>query len=169
MRSFVRKKVKAADLFTGEIVSFLGENLGVSTIVRRQFVPYKALISDFVAEQGLWEKSFLDFHGMVNNRPFDLAVGTGVLDAAAYKRELEFIRFLAEKYQIRIIFNHPDYRGGAGLCGRLQRDFNSNRVLQLEWRRDFRDFYACADIVCGQTLPFMAELINFLRRGFPGR
>lgn len=106
---------------------------------------------------------------MVNNRPFDLAVGTGVLDAAAYKRELEFIRFLAEKYQIRIIFNHPDYRGGAGLCGRLQRDFNSNRVLQLEWRRDFRDFYACADIVCGQTLPFMAELINFLRRGFPGR
>ncbi len=166
VRSFVCKKVKPADAFTGEIVSYLGENCNISTIVRKRFVPYKCMIQDFIAQQNLQNKSFLDFHGMRNDRPFDLAVGTGMITALNYKQELEFIRQLAEKYKIKIVFNHPDYRGGAGLCGRLQREYGSDKILQLEWRRDFRDFYSRPDIVCSQTVPFMRELIEYLRFGF---
>ena len=166
VRSFVCKKVKPADAFTGEIVSYLGESCNVSTIVRRRFVPYKCMIHELIAQQNLQNKSFLDFHGMRNDRPFDLAVGTGGFSALSYKQELEFIKQLAEKYKIKVIFNHPDYRGGAGLCGRLQREYGSDKVLQLEWRRDFRDFYSRPDVVCSQTVPFMRELIEYLRFGF---
>ena len=169
VRSFVCKKVKPADVFTGEIVSYLGEFCNVSTIVRRRFVPYKCMIHEFIAQQNLQNKSFLDFHGMRNDRAFDLAVGTGMIAALNYKQEFEFIKQLAEKYKIKVVFNHPDYRGGAGLCGRLQREYYSDKVLQLEWRRDFRDFYSKPEVVCSQTIPFMQELIEYLRLGFRGK
>ncbi len=165
-KTFVCKQIKGADLYTGEIVSALGEICQVSTIVRGCFVPYKALINSFIEENKLEQKSFLDFHGMRNDRPFDLAIGTGDFEATIYKKELELIKNLAEKYKIRIAINHPDYRGCAGLTGRLQRKNAAAKVLQLEWRRDFRDFYNCPHNVCEQTMPFMIDLINSLRLGF---
>ena len=51
--TFVNGKRKKIDLFTGEIVSALGDNLAVSTIVRTKFAAEEVKISDFVIER-IW-------------------------------------------------------------------------------------------------------------------
>ncbi len=165
-KTFVCKQIKGADLFTGEIVDVLGQICNVSTITRGCFVPHKVMISSFVKNLRLEKNGFLDFHGMRNDRPFDLAIGTGYLEVAAYKKEIELIKNLADKYKIRVAINHPNYLGCVGLTGRLQRETASAKVLQLEWRLDFRDFFNSPKNVAEQTMPFMIDLIAALRGGF---
>lgn len=75
--TFVNGKRKKIDLFTGEIVSALGDNQAVSTIVRTKFAAEEVKISDFVIEKNLGGHFFLDIHGMSESREFGLAVGTG--------------------------------------------------------------------------------------------
>ena len=55
--SFCNKKEKVADLYTGAIVRYLGEQNHTSTIVRKKFAPY---IEKAGGEDAL-EKLFLDF------------------------------------------------------------------------------------------------------------
>lgn len=161
-RTFVCKKVKAPDLFTGALATVIGKCFGYSSLVRTGFCPQKALISDFIKENNLGGKYFLDIHGMDNGREFDLALGTGYFSADVYRREIEKIRELTEKYKIKMVLNHPDYRGIRGLAGRYQKEFGLPQVLQLEWRQDYRNFYACPEKVLEQTIPFIAELADFL-------
>lgn len=156
--TFVGGKRKKIDLFTGEIVSALGYDLNLSTIVRTKFVPQEAKISDFVIEKNLGGHFFLDIHAMSERREFDLAVGTGYFAAADYMRELDLIAALAEKYKIRFVVNHPAYCGKVGLTGHYQQHFNKPGVLQLEWRKDFRNYYAEPQKVLEQTVPFLSEL-----------
>lgn len=161
-RTFVCKKVKAPDLFTGALVTVIGKKFGYSSLVRTGFCSQKTLISDFIKKNNLGDKYFLDIHGMDNGREFDLAVGTGCFSANVYQREINKIRELTEKYKIKTVLNHPDYRGAKGLTGRYQKEFGLPQVLQLEWRQDFRNFYACPQKVLEQTIPFIAELADFL-------
>lgn len=162
IRTFVCKKVKAPDLFTGALVKVIGEKFGYSSLVRTGFCSQKILINDFIKEKNLGDKYFLDIHGMDNSREFDLAVGTGNFSAGVYRSEILKIRELTEKYKIKMVINHPDYRGIKGLTGRYQKEFGLPQVLQLEWRQDFRNFYTCPEKVLEQTIPFIAELADFL-------
>ena len=162
-KSFACKRIKMQDLYTGELVRFLGEECQVSTIVRTKFVPFKVLVSDFVEEKGLLDKLFIDVHGMTNDRSFDLAVGTGIKEPELYDGALHVVSVLARKYNIKMVVNHPNYSGCAGLTGRLQKKHERCTSLQLEWRRDFRDFYNCPQIVEKQTIPFMKELVLYFK------
>lgn len=162
--TFVNGKRKKIDLFTGEIVSALGDNLAVSTIVRTKFAAEEVKISDFVIEKNLGGHFFLDIHGMSESREFGLAVGTGYFAADDYARQLELIRLLAEKYKIDFVVNHPNYCGKIGLTGHYQKYFNKPNVLQLEWRKDFRNYYEYPEKVLGQTIPFLSELASGLNK-----
>ncbi len=156
--TFVNGKRKKIDLFTGEIVSALGAEQNLSTIVRTKFVPEEVRISDFVIEKDLGGHFFLDIHGMSESREFGLAVGTGYFSIADYAQELDLIALLAEKYKIDFVVNHPNYCGKIGLTGHYKKYFNKPNVLQLEWRKDFRNYYEESEKVLEQTIPFLSEL-----------
>ncbi len=160
VRTFRNAKAKAPDVFTGGLTRLAGERNNVSSIIRRRTGEEKNAVADFISQQHLEHNCFLDIHGMKSSREFELAVGTGILPAAAYAPELELIGQLAEKYQIRWVTNHPNYSGKLGLTGRLQQLIPSPRVLQLEWRSDLRDFYRFPSNVQNRTLPFLSALIS---------
>lgn len=162
-----REGIKSADAFTGPLTEYLGEECEVSTIVRTKFIDREILIDEFVEMANLREHFFLDLHGMVNHDDFDLAVGTGLLEADAYKKALDVINELSDKYQLRLVLNHPKYSGISGMKAfttRLQMLTGKPQVLQLEWGRDFRDFYPSPELVLEKTLPFMKELISTLEK-----
>ena len=163
-KTFVHKKVKSADLFTGCITRYVAEETGVSYILRNKFVPQKVLISDFVIANHLENHFFWDIHAMKDGYGFDLAVGCGYLPAEAYLRQLEFIDFLCRKYGLSYIVNHPSYTGCFGLTGRLQKATGLAQVLQLEWSRRYRDIFTCFDNVSAVTIPFLRELTLFTNR-----
>ncbi len=160
--SFSNHKKKAVDLFTGEIVTALGQELNLSTIVRSKYMPERLQISDYVIEQNLGGHFFLDIHGMSANRDFELAVGTAFYSVQDYESELDLIEALAEKYKIRLVVNHPDYCGWYGLTGSYQQHFKKPEVLQLEWRKDFRNYFAEPQKVLEQTIPFLSDLASAL-------
>lgn len=148
------------DLFTGALTEFIGQDAGVSTIVRRKYLPYRSSIWDFIELNQLGEHCFLDMHGMKMNDGFDLAIGTGYFDAMKYRQAIENINELAKKYEINVYINHPDYRGAPGLTGHLQKKYQKCNVLQLEWAPNFRDYYNYPDNVLGKTIPFMKAIIE---------
>lgn len=157
VRSFVQGGIKVPDLFTGAIAEVLGCDCALSTIVRTRYAEGRHYISDFVKEKGLKEHYFLDIHGMSENQNFELAVGTGYFSAQSYSKILIRLKYLAEKYGIKMTINHPDYRGAVGLTGRYQKEYGSPNILQLEWRKDMRDFYRFPEKVLNITLPFIKE------------
>lgn len=161
-QTFINNQVKASDLYTGALVQLLGEKYNFSTILRRKLVEEKSLINEVVIAKKLSSHYFLDIHGMKAENPFELAVGTGFESALKYRKELEYIKSLANKYHISMIINHPNYRGPWGLTGFMQRHFSSKQILQLEWRLDMRDFYKYPDKVINQTIPFIADLAKWL-------
>lgn len=161
-RTFVNNRNKAADLYTGSITQMLGEVHNFSTIVRTKYVPDLIKIIDFVEGNQLGEYYFLDIHGMDINREFELAVGTGYFTETNYKKELDFLRSLADKYQVKMVINHPDYTGKCGLTGDYQKIYKQPKVLQLEWRKDFRSFYLNPEKVLEKTMPMIKELADFL-------
>lgn len=164
--SFSNHKKKAIDLFTGEIVTALGDELKLTTLVRTKYLPEMRQISDFVIEQNLDSHFFLDIHGMSANRDFELAIGTAFYPVSDYQFELDLIETLAEKYKIRLVVNHPDYCGWYGLTGCYQQHFKKPEVLQLEWRKDFRNYFAEPQKVLEQTIPFLSELaLELNKRG----
>ena len=158
-RSFCNKKEKNADLFTGAIVKYLGEENGVSTIIRTKFTPYKALISDWIAQNDVHQHYFLDIHGFNQDIDYDICLGIGEFEEKDYPY-LQEIMQVAEKYGLRVIVNHPNYCGLKGLTGRYQKIFNLPNVIQMEIKKEFRDFFNNPEVVKNTTIPFLTEVIN---------
>lgn len=157
-QTWAKQSVKKSDLYTGAITEYLAETLDVSSLIRQKFVAQKVKIEDFIVEKALERHFFLDIHGIAQDKPFELAVGTGKFCASAYDKEINLIKFLAEKYKIKMVVNHPDYRGANGLTRKLQDIHDLPLILQLEWRLDMRDFQKFPDNVCKRTIPFMLDL-----------
>ena len=158
-RSFCNKKEKNADLFTGAIVKYLGEENGVSTIIRTKFTPYKALISDWIAQNNVHQHYFLDIHGFNQDIDYDICLGIGEFEENGYPY-LQEIMQIAEKYGLKVIVNHPNYCGLKGLTGRYQKIFNLPNVIQMEIKKEFRDFFNNPEVVKNITIPFLTEVIN---------
>ncbi len=163
-KTFVCKKIKQADLYTGAIVSYLSEFQNFTSIVRNKFVKRKALISDFIEFKHLNNHFFLDIHGMKNNDRFDLAIGTGYFQKEDYHQILQIIDALTKKYHISYVVNDEHYTGKFGLTGRLQKLEKKPCVLQLEFSKKYRDFFECADNVCNVTIPFISELSTSIEK-----
>lgn len=116
-----------------------------------------------ISEKG----SFLDIHGMVDHEDFELAVGTGLLEADAYQKAVNAVGIIGEKYGLRKVLNHPHYSGIAGmkaLTARMQMFVGKPLALQLEIGREYRDFVQFPQKVTDKTLPFLQELILSLEK-----
>lgn len=163
-RSFCNRKEKCADLFTGALVEYLGSTNKISTLVRTKFTPYKALISDYIAEHNLQDHYFLDIHGFNQDVGYDVCLGTAHFDMENYPY-LHHILQIAEKYNLKTAINHPDYTGKIGLTGRYQKAFGKPNVIQIELKQHLRDFYQNFDVVENVTIPFFKEVI----KGYGGR
>lgn len=158
-------RVKAADLFTGALAELVGEDRGISTLIRTAYLEREYLADEFVKERGLSGYFFLDLHGMVDHEKFELAAGTGLLEADAYAKALKAVEKLGKSYGLRMALNHPHYSGIAGMkafTARMQIQTGKPQVLQLEIGRAYRDFYERPENVTAKTLPFLAELSETL-------
>ena len=157
--SFCNKKEKKSDLYTGALVSYLGNKYKISHIVRTKFTPYKILVSDFISQNQLQDHYFLDIHGFNQDIKSDICLGAGLLNAVGYPY-LQKIIEIAEKYGLKTVVNHPNYRGSAGLTGRYQQEFNLPNVIQIELKQYLRDFMNHPDVVKSVTLPFFRDVIK---------
>ncbi len=162
-RSFCNKKEKMADLYTGALVKYLGEQNNVSTIVRTKYTPYKALISDWIIQNNTHEHYFLDIHGFNQDVGYDICLGIGGFEEKNYPYLQEIIK-IAQKYNLKTIVNHPNYCGIKGLTGRYQKIFNSPNVIQIEIKKELRDFFNHYDKVKNITIPFLTDVINFYKK-----
>ncbi len=160
--TFCNKHLKCADLYTGAITEYVAEIGNFSYIVRNKFAPQKVLINDFVLENKLENHFFLDIHGMKDGNGFDLAVGTGYLEPENYEKQLKYIDKLAKKYGLIYVVNNANYKGCAGLTGRLQQATGRANVLQLEWSKRYRDIFGQFENVKAATVPFINELATFI-------
>lgn len=158
-KSFCNKKEKCADLYTGALVKYLGDTNQISTLVRTKFTPYKALISDYIAEHTLQDHYFLDVHGFNQDIKYDICLGIANFDAKNYPY-LDCILQIAKKYSLKTIVNHPDYTGNIGLTGRYQKVFAKPNVIQIELKQHLRDFYNNPQIIEAITIPFFNEIIR---------
>ncbi len=161
-RSFCNKKEKMADLYTGALVKYLGEQNNVSTIVRTKFTQYKALISDWIIQNNTHEHYFLDIHGFNQDIGYDICLGIGHFEEINYPYLSQIIN-IAQKYNLRTIVNHPNYCGIKGLTGRYQKLFNKPNVIQIEIKKELRDFYQYPEIVKNTTIPFLSEVIDIYK------
>ena len=157
--SFCNKKEKKSDLYTGALVSYLGNKYKISHIVRTKFTPYKILVSDFISQNQLQDHYFLDIHGFNQDIKSDICLGAGLLNAVGYPY-LQKIIEIAEKYGLKTVVNHPNYRGSAGLTCRYQQEFNLPNVIQIELKQYLRDFINHPDIVKSVMLPFFRDVIK---------
>lgn len=158
-RSFVAKKEKKADLYTGALVQYLGEKYHISTLIRTKFTPFKALISDCIVQKNLGEHYFLDVHGFNQEVDFDICLGTGNFLEENYPY-LQDIVNIAHQFGLRVVVNHPNYMGKVGLTGRFQKIYNKPNVIQIELKQHLRDFYRYPDIVEKITIPFFEQVIH---------
>ena len=58
---------------------------------------------------------------------------------------------------------NPNYCGIKGLTGRYQKIFNLPNVIQMEIKREFRDFYQYPEIVKNTTIPFLSEVLDIYK------
>ena len=162
-RSFVCKKERIADLYTGALVQYWGEEKQVSTLIRTKFTPYKALISDYVVEHNLAEHYFLDIHGFDQDIGYDICLGIGECEEKDYPFIQDIVK-IATQYKFKTIIGHPQYRGTKGFCGRYLRKYAKPNVIQMEIHKHLRDFYQNPDIVKNATLPFLCDIIAVYQR-----
>lgn len=159
----IRKgKIKKSDLYTGALCKLLGENNLVTTIIRNKYTDCPSPLIPLIIQNNLVENFILDIHGMRSDIEFELAVGIGVFSEQDYFIPLKIIDNLCQKYKISYQINHPSYTGRQGLTGRLQLHSHQPNIIQLELRKDLRDFMKCGKIVKTKTLPFLNELIKTL-------
>lgn len=158
-RSFVAKKEKMADLYTGALVQYLGEKYDISTLIRTKYTPFRMLISDYVVQQNLGEHYFLDIHGFNQNIGYDICLGTGNFSDEAYPY-LQDIVNVACQFGLKVAINHPNYMGKIGLTGRYQKFYNKPNVIQMELKQYLRDFYGHFEVVKNVTLPFFEQIIR---------
>lgn len=158
-KSFANKKEKLADLYTGALVKYLGQEENISTIVRVKYTPYKDMISDYIANNNLENHYFLDIHGF--SKPIRYDICFGIADSAPIDApNLQKLLSIAHKYNLKTIVNHPNYSGTAGLTGRYLKKFNKPNVIQIELSKKLRDFYENPEIVKEITIPMLREFIN---------
>lgn len=157
-RTVINGKSRFSDRFTGAITMYLGEKTDFSTIVRQKFIQKEVSIIDFVTENNLEGHFFLDVHGMRADVPFELAVGTGYFAESKYEKQLYIIERLAKKFGIKWILNHENYQGKIGFTGKYQERYNQPNILQLEWRKDMRDFIDFPQNVINKTISFLKDL-----------
>lgn len=161
--SFVYKKKKIADIGTGAIVSLLHHQYNIYVVLRNKYVAKKALISNFLKRQKIKPKFILDIHSCHNENHADLIIGTGIFFPKDYEKIILKANELGDKYGIKVCLNHPRYRGGLHcLIGRFKKLYKRPNILQLEWRKDYRDFYSCPQKVLGVTIPFLKDMVDFL-------
>ena len=158
-RSFVAKKEKMADLYTGALVQYLGEKYDISTLIRTKYTPFRMLISDYVVQQNFGEHYFLDIHGFNQNIGYDICLGTGNFSDEAYPY-LQDIVNVACQFGLKVAINHPNYMGKIGLTGRYQKFYNKPNVIQMELKQYLRDFYGHFEVVKNVTLPFFEQIIR---------
>lgn len=158
-RSFVCKKERIADLYTGALVQYLGEKNNISTLIRTKFTPYKALISDCVAQHNLQEHYFLDIHGFDQDINYDICLGIGEYEEKNYPFLQDIVK-IATQYNFKTVINHPQYRGVKGFCGRYHKKYGKPNIIQMEIHKKLRDFYQNPDIVKNATLAFLQDVIN---------
>jgi len=161
--SFVNKKEKVADLYTGALVAYLGIKNNISTIIRSKYTPYKVLISDYIIENNLQEHYFLDIHGFNKDIEADMCLGTADCEPKDCPY-LENILEIAAQYHIKTVINHPDYMGKFGLTGRYQKKCQKPNVIQMELHRHLRDFYEEPQIVETVTIPFLTEICKIYKK-----
>ena len=167
VKTHLNGQVKPADLFTGALVEFVGEKCNISTLVRTSYQDKEYLADEFIKEQNIGEKFFLDIHGMVDYEDFELAVGTGLLEADAYQKAIKAIEVVGQRYGFRKVLNHPHYSGIAGmkaLTARMQMLTGKPLALQLEIGRGYRDFEKFPPKVIEKTIPFLQELVLSLEK-----
>ena len=167
VKTYLNGKVKSADLFTGALVDFVGEKCQISTLIRTSYQDKEYLPDEFIKAQNIGEKFFLDIHGMVDHEDFELAVGTGLLEADAYQKAINAVGIIGEKYGLRKVLNHPHYSGIAGmkaLTARMQMFTGKPLALQLEIGREYRDFQEFPKKVIEKTVPFLQELVLNLEK-----
>lgn len=162
--SFRNDSVKPSDLYTGAICLYLSHLLGFSAIVRNKYTDYKYLINDFVFENNLDKHYFIDVHGMSSEQEFEMAIGIADANESDYAKELEFIKTTAEKYSISYIVNHKNYSGRFGFTGKLQKISGRTNIIQIEFRKDMRDFYNNPEVVSSKMLPFLIDFATFIEK-----
>ena len=143
-------------------MKYLGEQNNVSTIIRTKFTPYKALISDWIVQNNVQQHYFLDIHGFNQDIGFDICLGIGDFEEKDYPYLADIIQ-VAKKYGLKTIVNHPNYCGLKGLTGRYQKIFNQPNVIQIEIKKELRDFICCPKTVEKVTIPFLNEVIRIYR------
>ena len=163
-KTFREGRIKQCDLYTGCICKYLGEVNDVSTIIRNKFTQDEELghLASYIIDNKLENHLFLDIHGMSEKVDFQLAIGTGYFMDKETSNILLIIIALAEKYDISYVVDHPEYTGMPGLTGVLQQQISKFNIIQLEWRKDMRDFYNNPELA-GKTVSFMSELISKLK------
>lgn len=161
-RSFCNKKEKSSDLYTGAIVKYLGEVNGISTITRNKFVPYKALISDYITDNKLQNHYFLDVHGFNQQIDYDICLGIGTFSAKNYPYVKEIFNII-KTFGLNPVINYPKYTGKLGLTGRYQKKYSKPNVIQIELTQYLRDFLHNSDVFQKKTLPMFNEIINLYK------
>lgn len=162
-KSFVSKKEKPADLYTGAIVEYVGEQTETSTLIRTKYVNKKELISDYVANNGLENHFFVDVHGFDKDIEYDVCLGICEYETKGYPY-LEDIIAIVQKYNLKTIVNYPGYTGKSGFTRRYQEQFGKPNIIQMELKRYLRDFYHNPDIVKKITIPMMIEVANCYKK-----
>lgn len=162
-KSFVNKKDKPADLYTGAIVEYAGEQTKTSVLVRAKYVGRKVKISDFVIEHKLQNHFFIDVHGFDKEIGYDVCLGIHQFKAEGYPY-LNEIADIMQKYDLKVAINYPFYTGKGGFTRRYQEQFGKPNVIQMELKRCLRDFYKNPNVVEKITIPMMLEIANCYKK-----
>ena len=162
-KSFVNKKDKLADLYTGAIVDYVGEQSNTSTLIRIKYINKKVKISDYVAEHGLQNHFFVDVHGFDKYIDYDVCLGIHRYEAEKYPYLAEIVNVL-QNYGLRVAVNYPDYTGKGGFTRCYQEQFGKPNVIQMELKRYLRDFYKNPNVVEKITIPMMIEIANCYKK-----
>lgn len=158
-RSVSAGKERVSDKFTGALVRYLGEENGLSTLIRVKCSEKEDCISEYVAQHILQNHYFLDIHGFDKDIGFDMCLGIGKGFCKEKVPFLENILEIAEKHGIKTAVNHPKYSGSRGFTGQYQSLFHAPNVIQVELSRPLRDFYNHLQTVQNVTIPFFKETV----------
>ena len=162
-QSFVNRKDKVADLYTGTIVEYVGEQTNTSTLTRMKYVNKRVRIFDYVAKHGLQNHFFIDVHGFDKDINYDVCLGIYQYETEKYPYLSEIVNVL-QKYGLRVAINYPTYTGKGGFTRHYQEQVGKPNIIQIELKRYLRDFYKNPDIVENVTIPMMIEIADYYKK-----
>ena len=74
------------------------------------------------------------------------------------------IVLIAQKYGLKTCVNYPNYCGLKGLTFEYQKTFGKPNVIQMEIKKEWRDFFNNSDKVQNITIPFLTEVIHLYKK-----